>query len=909
MITNALLSALRQVVSPAYVLTDGAELDMYGGDASGMYAQPGVVVFPASEEELARVVRLLSDAEHPVTIRGAGSGVAGGAVPTDGGAIVALGRMCEPVTVDLDSGIAVAPAGARLIDVERAASRVNRRLGDPIRQYGVGSVGAAVARNGDGFGGSTGVLHGTLRGIRAVRSDGSVFDTLADGPHLQGLHGAGLLLGSEGGLGVVTRASFQLRQRMPADRIVLAAFEDVIAAAEAGAGVVTAGGSPAMADVFDRSTWSAADAWPGGDGADGILLVWISGLEADVADEAAWVVGACRDYGAQRATMLDDDAFRVISTSWRQVLMSLGFSSRRIPVDLAVPLKTVPGLLEALYRHAAQRHVSVSGVTRILRGLLAMQVPIEPGRDESLIRASRFVEEMVEQVHDMQGVGMALHGIGARRLDLLDATHQQSDLEVLRSIRQVFAPNDLFAVPVVPPPPKERRNTRERRAREVKITKLRGVLAKQMQRAAEHGEDIQIQVPSARVLGQIVRTSGDYGLTIAVHDRPAGCPVDISLAELKRIVMVDPDSRLIAADAGATLTSVQDAAQERGLWLPVSPLVDRGTSVGDYVSFYRADSRRLGYGSVESRVVGLEAVTGRGDVFSWGGLVGMQHSGARLSEICIGMRHRYAVTTAVAMELATAPGMRATVRAQFGELAHAEAAVRRWLGIGMSDEVPKCSPIAACVVAGSHTDDGASDGRLTIGAFVEFAGVRSSVERQVRWARHIADEAGAVDLQEAYDAGADDVWIAARENYRQWPGDRGDGVLHLVMWTDTKRWADLARKSLHVVRLHGYDCRMLVDLGAGRIDILAEEAAVEPGPLVHKLCDVVTDAESVMEIWSSELAGKWYGDVSVPLETIRADLKVNLDPVGVLPFGWGRKVVRSAPFHSSGENASAPEAI
>lgn len=897
MITNSLLSSLRQIVSPDYVISDEETMTLYSTDQSGLSESPGVVLLPGDEEQVSRVVRLLSEAEVPITIRGAGNGVTGGAVPLPGGAVIGMTRLNEPTEIDPDSAMVSAPAGARLLDAERLASQYDLRIGGPLPEYGHGTVGGAVARNGDGLGTRTGMLHGTVRSLRAVLADGSVLDTGAVDPSGQNLHGAGFLIGSEGGLGIVTRAHVRAVRRLPANRIVLAAFEDRLAAVEAASGMISAGVSPMLADVIDRATWTKTATWPAGEGSDAILLIWIGGLEADIDDEAAWVIGICRDFSSQRATVLDKDGFSLISHAWTDVLRANRITCNRVPIDLAVPMKLLPELLESIHQGAEEHGISVAGTIRAAQGVTALYVPVPRRNDEISIRASRFLEEIIDEVQEKQGLSMALHGVGSRFLDVLEMTHQQSDLEVFRTVQQVFVPSSSFAVTVVPPPPRERRNLTERKAREAGIGRLRDVLMKQMHQAVAENEAVQIQVPTAQVLSQILRTAAEHHMPVAIHDRPAQRPVDLSLLEMKRVIMLDADSRVIAVEGGTTLTSIQKSAREHGLWLPVSPLIDRGTTVSDYLAWYRADSHSLGYGPVMERVIGLEAVAGRGDLFSWGGLVQTQHAGIRLSELCVGARHRYAIITAAALRLEPMPGLRATVSSRYNTLEEVEAAVRRWLSVGDVDETQKCRPSAACVLVDVHRDSDSSQQISGVHAFVEFTGVRSSVERQARWARHIADEAGAIDLKESFDTATDEIWQGARKHFRQWPSSKKDGMLHVVIRTDGSNWAELVRKARHKVQVHGYNFRMLMDLGTGRIDMLIERGMVEPVPLVRALCDLVSRTDAMLEVWSSDMSGKWFGTISQPLETLRDDLKLNFDPAGVLPAGWGRKIVWAPTQH------------
>jgi len=890
-ITDSLVSSLRQIVSADYVLDDEQALALYGADCSGGYGMPGLVVLPGTEREVAGVLRLLSVAELPVTIRGAGDGIVGGAVPAHGGVVLATARLNGPIRFVPEDGVAVAAAGTRLNDLRRHAARVGLSFGSPLPVYRYETVGGAVARDGDGLGGPTGGMHGIVRGLRAVLCDGAVLAADGTGAGRQNLHASGLLIGSEGGLGVITEATLALRRRMPADRAILATFEDPIVAAHAGAGLISAGACPLVADVVDAATWRRVADWPGSEASDGALLVWLSGLEGDVDDEVAWVLSICRDYMAQRAAVLDADQTARIVPAWSRLVRESRPVQRDVPLDLAVPVARLPELLESAYENARDRGVSIVGLARIVDGTLAMHVPVPLEGSEAAEKALQLVETLADHAGELQGTSLALHGVGTRRTEHLRTIYQQSNQEALRLIKQAFDVEAIFSVPVAPPATKERRNLRQRHALEGQLAHLRDVLAARVESVIAVGEPVEIEALSAQMLAHVLRTAARFKVPVAIHDQPEDRLLDVWLTGMSQIAMLDADSRVMALEAGATLAELQEAALAAGLWWPTSPLVAPEMRLSDFLAWHRSDSRGLGWGQPTERVIGIDAVDGRGDMLSWGGLAQVQHAGVRLAELCLGARNRYAVITAAALQLAPAPSMRAAVAAEFAELAGAYTAALAWLGYTPTGEALHCRPSAVWVLS-SVKEDG--QGALQAGptrAFAEFAGLPSSVERQVRWAKHIAEQSGAVDIREAFDDEADALWVPAAEVHRQRPaGSRTDDALHLVIWTAWAAWPELTRKILNVVRVHGYPCRMLMDMGAGRMDVRVERGAVEPAPLLRLLSEAVLPAKATMEIWSPPAASGWIAPAAPEVDALRARLKAQFDPAGILPAGWGPRI-------------------
>jgi len=902
MITNALLTSLRQIVSSEYVLADEATCALYGSDGSGAYSLPGAVVFPGDEAEVVGVLRVLAKAGVPVAVRGAATGVVGGAIPAESGMVLGMARLNAPIEVIPDEGIVVAPAGARLVEIEREARRFGFRFGSPLREHTQSTVGGSLARDGDGFGGPTGSFRHLLRGIRVVMPGGELIVADAAGAHGQDLQCAGLFLGSEGGLGVITQATLALAHRMPADRIVLAAFKNPVMAAEAGAGLIAAGLSPVLADVIDMSSWTRLAPWPVSDSAEGLLLVWLSGLEIDVEDEAAWALNVCRDYFAIHAEAHREDKAGDLIAAWSAAVRRSLPLPGQVLLDLSVPVAGVPGLLGSLYEEVHRAAVPVVGLARMVRGVLMMHLPVTREDGELHTRAMDVAERLCDKAHELKGTSLALYGAGTARVGSLRAIHRESDLDAMRAVKQVCDEKGVLAPRLAPPPGGERRDFRRRSLVEPQIAEVREALTGELEAANSTGESLQINAPSARVVAQIIRVARTQRTPVAIHDFPRHRPLDIWLTEMNHIALFESTGRVLAAETGITLAEIEETISPAGLWWPVSPFVSPAVRLADLLAWEHSGAYALGWGRLRDRVIGLEAITGRGDIISWGGVMPMQHAGIRLAELCLGARNHYAMITAAALHLAPAPTTRRCIAALFNEIPAAAEAVHRWLGHGSSEEAVKCRPVAVCVLAASNERD-EHGGEVT--ALVEFAGLPSSVERQVRWAKLIADQHKALDILEGTDKDAEGIWSPAAGVYQPCPAEETGDTLHLVVWTRLSQWADLTRMMRHVIQVHGYACRILADVGSGRIDIAVARGTVEPAPLLRVLREAVLHAGASMEIRSSAFAGQWVGRTSPALEKLCADLKLWFDPNDILPSGRGKLFEQTATAPPTGAGPDA----
>jgi len=885
MITNALLTSLRQIVHTHFVVTDEAACALYGTDGSGRYSVPGAVVLPGNEEEVSGVLRVLARSDVSVTVRGAATGVVGGAVPREQGVVLSLARLNAPVEVVAGEDLVVAPAGARLAEIEREAQRFGLWLGGPVAAYTHGTVGGALARNGDGLGGLTGTLSGLVHGFRAVMAKGGLIVAEWDGPQGQNTRAPGLLIGSEGSLGVITEVTLALRRRMPVERFIIASFKDPVVAADAGAAVIRAGVSPLLADVIDVSAWSRTGRWPGPETAEALLLIWLSGLEIDVEAETKWVLNICNDRLAHHTDVLPEAKARDIIATWTRVVQRSRPAPGQIPLDLSVPTASLPDLLQVLYDEARRLRVPVSGLARLTNGVVAMHVPVTTNDGDLYTRARELAERLSDRAHALRGTCLALHGVGAARLDLVGSIYREGNLDAMRAVKQVFDESDVFALSLAPKQGGERRDLRRRIMLEDRISEIREALSEQINSASSTGEPLQINAPSANTLSHIIRAARAHRIPVAIHERPPQRLLDISLSDMKRVSIFDPNSRVLAAEAGITLADIEEKARSTSLWWPVSPFISKQLPLGDLLAWEQGGAYNLGWGRLRDRVIGIEAVTGRGNIISWGGLAPMHHAGLRLSEVCLGARHRYAVITAAALHLSPLPAARACVSALFGDLGSAASAVGRWLGQSADEEGSRCRPKALCVLATSGAIGEYSD---KVTAYVEFAGLPASVERQVRWAKHIADQNKGIDILDGMDDRADDMWFSVADVYQPCPPTSPGDTLHLVVWTRRSKWLILTRMIRHVVHAHGHPCRILTDVGSGRIDVRVENGAVEPAPLLRLLAEVVLKVEAMMEIRSSAFAGQWIGASSPLLEELAERLKLWLDPSGILPAGIGK---------------------
>ena len=254
----ALTGALRRAVGDAWVMDAADDLAIYAYDGSVEHALPDAVVFPKDTAEVQAVVRVAHDLGVPVVGRGAGTGLSGGAIAACGGVIVSTSRMNRILEVDYRNMRAVVEAGVVNADLSAHTAHYGFQYApDPSSQKAC-TIGGNIATN---AGGPHTLLYGVtanhVLGVefvtyagRLVRAGGAALD-------LPGYDLAGLFCGSEGTLGIATKATLRLVHTPAQVRTMLASFAEVAQSSASVSGIVAAGIVPAAMEMMDQISLGA----------------------------------------------------------------------------------------------------------------------------------------------------------------------------------------------------------------------------------------------------------------------------------------------------------------------------------------------------------------------------------------------------------------------------------------------------------------------------------------------------------------------------------------------------------------------------------------------------------------------------------------------------------------------------
>ena len=459
-IDDGVARELRALLGDENVLTDPERLRVYDCDGlTGWRAQPAIVVLPGSTEEVQAVVRLCHRRRIPFVARGAGTGLSGGALPVADGVVISLSRLDRILEIDLDSQRVVVEPGVANLDVTRAVERDGWFYApDPSSQQ-VCTIGGNVAENSGGAHClKNGFTVNHVTGVTLVLPDGELAELGGKALDPEGCDLLGLVVGSEGTLGIVTRVTLRLLRRPETVTTVLAGFRSIDEAGAAVSDVIAAGIVPAAIEMMDRVTIEAAEAayHPGyPDGAGAVLLVELDGIAAQVAEDEAAVERICRHREAFEIRIAQDESERALLWKGRKgAFAAMGRVSPDYYVqDGVVPRTRLPDVLRRIGELSEEHGLRVGNVFHAGDGNLHPLVLYNAEHGEA-DRARELADAILLACLDAGGSLTGEHGIGVDKACAMPRMFSEHDLDVFTRVRDAVDPLGLANPGKVLPTPR-----------------------------------------------------------------------------------------------------------------------------------------------------------------------------------------------------------------------------------------------------------------------------------------------------------------------------------------------------------------------------------------------------------------------------------------------------------------------
>lgn len=445
------IAGLRAALPPDRLYFEAADCLPYAYDNSRRVSLPQAVAFPMDENEVVALVRACRQFRIALTPRGRGTNTTGATVPVEGGVVVSMERMNRILSLSPGDRLIECEAGCTNSDVQRAAAAHGLFWAPDPTSADFASVGGNIAC---GAGGPRAVKYGTARenvlGLNAVLGTGEL---IRSGCHTtKGVVGydlTRLLVGSEGTLGLITRATLKLLPRPAGLRTLRVAYRDVSSAIQAVTRIMGQPAAPCALEFFDTDAVALAQAWrdcgiPADTGA--LLLIDVDGDGAGLEADTIAISNAARGDGlvelrsaASRAESEDLWAARkALSPSLRKL------APRKINEDVAVPITRLPELVSGLGALSREHGLRIVSFGHAGNGNLHVNILADPSDPAQAGAIEACLHAMFRLVLSLDGTLSGEHGVGIDKRDFVAWEVAAPALAVMRQIKRVFDPEGIL---------------------------------------------------------------------------------------------------------------------------------------------------------------------------------------------------------------------------------------------------------------------------------------------------------------------------------------------------------------------------------------------------------------------------------------------------------------------------------
>ena len=448
---SPIIQQFEAIVGKQGVIVTPEELSVYECDGLPSYRQrPSLVVLPQTTAAVAAVVQVCDRENIPFVARGSGTGLSGGALPTEGCVLIVTTRMNRILEVDLDNQRVVVQPGVINAWVTQAVSASGFYYApDPSSQI-ICSIGGNIAENSGGVHClKYGVTTNHVLGMTMVLTDGSVVNLGGKVPEMPGYDLTGVFVGSEGTLGIATEITLRVLPVPEAVEVLLADFTTMEAAGKTVADIIAAGIIPAGMEIMDNLSINAVedvvqlDCYPRD--ADSILLVELDGLDVEVKASSDRVAQICRHNGARDVIAKTEPQDRLKLWQGRKAAFAAAghLSPNYFVQDGVIPRTQLASVLQEIEGLSQKFGYRIANVFHAGDGNLHPLILYDESVPGSLAEVEQLGGEILKLCVRVGGSISGEHGIGADKRCFMPDMFTDADLDTMQWVRQVFNPKEL----------------------------------------------------------------------------------------------------------------------------------------------------------------------------------------------------------------------------------------------------------------------------------------------------------------------------------------------------------------------------------------------------------------------------------------------------------------------------------
>ena len=447
---DSIVAALKAIV-PDGVIDDVTSMRGYETDGLTIYRQlPLVVVLPRTTDQVARIMRFCRDESIKIVPRGAGTGLSGGALPLADAITIGMGRFNKVLDIDYENRCAVVQAGVTNLGISQAVASAGFYYApDPSSQIAC-TIGGNVAENSGGVHSlKYGLTTNNVLGVEFVSLDGDIIRI--GGKHLdsEGYDLLGVIVGSEGLLGIVTEVTVRLLRKPTIARALLIGFPTVGEAATCVSAIISAGIIPGGLEMMDKPAIHAAEAFVQAGyplDVEALLIVELDGPPAEVdylIERTNEIADGC---GAVNCRISTSEAERLSFWAGRKsAFPAVGrIAADYICMDGTIPRRRLPEVLQRMSAMATQYGLGLANVFHAGDGNLHPLILFDASKPGDVEKAEQFGSDILKLCVEVDGVLTGEHGVGIEKRDLMDRMFSPLDMDQQQRLKCAFDPGALM---------------------------------------------------------------------------------------------------------------------------------------------------------------------------------------------------------------------------------------------------------------------------------------------------------------------------------------------------------------------------------------------------------------------------------------------------------------------------------
>ena len=445
-----IVAALQSAIGKDGVIHDPEETLAYECDALTAYRCPPLAVcLPRSTQEVSAILRICSEMGLPVIPRGAGTSLAGGALPTADSIVIGVARMNQVLEADYDNRFVRVQAGITNLSVSgNVAEGGFFYAPDPSSQLACAISGNIAMNSGGAHCLKYGVTTNNLLGVTMVMMDGEVVEI--GGAHLDpsGLDLLGIICGSEGQFGMVTEAVLKILPKPEGARPILLGFDANEVAGACVADIIKSGVLPVAMEFMDNPAIIACENFAHADyptDVEALLIVEVEGSEAEIAEQLEKIKAIAARHNPQ--VMRESNSAVQSDLIWKgrkAAFGAMGQIADYMCMDGTIPTSRLPEVLKRMQEMSADYGLGVANVFHAGDGNLHPLILFDANKPGDLEKCEAFGADILKLCVEVGGCLTGEHGVGIEKRDLMVHQYNEADLEIQMRVKDVFDPKWLL---------------------------------------------------------------------------------------------------------------------------------------------------------------------------------------------------------------------------------------------------------------------------------------------------------------------------------------------------------------------------------------------------------------------------------------------------------------------------------